>query len=118
MIVWKKTENISLWIIKPAGQRPKAEIQKSITAINWIVIPFSCRKTVIQVDDYGYLIYYYPEHVEENGTVIFNVEPIKLKIDPDRARKTLRDAIKLLNSPIPPHHSECEYCIWGRNNGD
>lgn len=71
-----------------------------------------------QVDDYGYLIYYYPEHVEENGTVIFNVEPIKLKIDPDRARKTLRDAIKLLNSPIPPHHSECEYCIWGRNNGD
>jgi len=70
------------------------------------------------VADYGYLIYYFPEHVEENGTVIFNVKPIKLKIDPNRARKTLKDAIKLLDGPIPPHHSECEYCIWGRNNGD
>ena len=70
------------------------------------------------VGDYGYLVYYYPEHVEENGTVIFNVKPIKLKIDPNSARKTLKDAIKLLNGPIPQQHSECEYCIWGRNNGD
>lgn len=70
------------------------------------------------VGDFGYLIYYYPEHVEENGTVIFSVKPIQLKIDPNRARKTLKDAMKLLNGPIPPHHSECEYCIWGRNNGD
>jgi len=70
------------------------------------------------VGNFGYLIYYYPEHVEENGTVIFNVQPIQLKIDPNRARKTLKDAMKLLNGSIPPHHSECEYCIWGRNNGD
>lgn len=70
------------------------------------------------VGEFGYLIYYYPERVEENGTVIFNVKPVKLKIDPSRARKTLKDAIKLLNEPIPSHHTECEYCIWGRNNGD
>jgi len=68
------------------------------------------------VGNYGYLVYYFPEHVEENGTVIFNVKPIQLKIDPNRARKTLKDAIKLLSGPIPPHHSECEYCVWGRNN--
>jgi CRISPR/Cas system-associated exonuclease Cas4 (RecB family) len=70
------------------------------------------------VGDYGYLVYYFPEHVEENGTVIFNVKPIQLKIDPERAKKTLKDAMKLLSGPIPAHHSECEYCIWGRNNGD
>jgi hypothetical protein len=70
------------------------------------------------VGDYGYLVYYFPEHVEENGTVIFNVKPIQLKIDPNRAKKTLKDAIKLLDGPIPAHHSECEYCIWGRNNGE
>ena len=70
------------------------------------------------VGDYGYLVYYFPEHVEENGTVIFNVKPIELKIDPNRARKTLKDAMKLLDGPIPAHHSECEYCIWGRNNGE
>ena len=70
------------------------------------------------VGEYGYLIYYYPERVEENGRVIFRVEPIKLKIDPERARKTLKEAVKLLNGPIPPRHSDCEYCVWGRNNGD
>lgn len=70
------------------------------------------------VADSGYLVYYYPEHVEENGTVIFNVKPIKMKLNPSHARQTLKDAIKLLSGPIPPHHTECEYCIWGRNNGD
>lgn len=66
----------------------------------------------------GYLIYYYPKKVEEHGKVIFDVDVIELKIDPKGARKTLESAMKLLNGPIPPHHSECEYCIWGRNNGD
>jgi len=70
------------------------------------------------VGSHGYLIYYYPKEAREEGTVIFEVEPVKLNVDPERARKTLKDAVKLLSSPIPSHHSECEYCIWGRNNGD
>jgi hypothetical protein len=70
------------------------------------------------VGKFGYLVYYYPEHVEENGMVAFNVKPIKMIIDPNRARQTLKNAIKLLSEPIPPHHTECEYCIWGKNNGD
>jgi len=70
------------------------------------------------VGEFGYLIYYYPKEVKENGVVVFDIKPIELKIDPERARKTIWDAIKLLSGPIPPHHSECEYCIWGRNNGD
>lgn len=71
-----------------------------------------------QVRNFGYLIYYYPKEVEDEGRVKFNVEVIKLNTDPKRAKKVLEDAVKLLNNPIPPHHSECEYCIWGRNNGD
>lgn len=70
------------------------------------------------VKDIGYLIYYYPKKVEENGTVIFNVKVIELKTDPERAKKVLKDAMKLLSGSIPSHHSECEYCLWGRNNGD
>ena len=70
------------------------------------------------VGEFGYLIYYYPKEVKEKGAIIFDVEPVKLKIDTERARKTLSDAVKLLHGYIPSHHSECEYCIWGRNNGD
>lgn len=76
------------------------------------------RENNYPVDEFGYLIYYYPKQVKENGVVFFDVKPIKLKIDPERAIKTIRDAVKLLSGPIPPRHSECEYCIWGRNNGD
>jgi CRISPR/Cas system-associated exonuclease Cas4 (RecB family) len=70
------------------------------------------------IKDVGYLVYYYPEKVEENGVVTFNIKVIELKTDPKRATKVLKDAMKLLSGPIPPHHSECEYCLWGRNNGD
>ena len=70
------------------------------------------------VGEFGYLIYYYPKEVKERGTIIFDIEPVELKINTERARKTLSDAVKLLHGHIPPHHSECEYCIWGRNNGD
>lgn len=66
----------------------------------------------------GYLVYYYPKQVEEQGKVIFDIEVVKIKTDINRAKKTLQDAIKLLNGPIPSHHSECEYCLWVRNNGD
>jgi len=68
------------------------------------------------VRDWAYLIYYFPKEVEERGRVNFNVEVIRLKTDPQRAIKIIEQAIRLLSGPIPPHHSECEYCIWGQNN--
>lgn len=68
------------------------------------------------IKDFGYLIYYYPKEVEEEGRVNFNIEVIKLNTNSNRARKNLQDAAKLLNGSIPAYHSECEYCIWGRNN--
>ena len=64
----------------------------------------------------GYLVYYYPKQVEEKGRIVFDIEVVRLNTDFNRAKRTLRDAVKLLNQSIPSHHSECEYCIWGRNN--
>ena len=71
-----------------------------------------------QVKDFSYLVYYYPKQVKENGKIDFEVKPIRIKTDPNLAKKTLKDAIKLLSGPIPSHHSECEYCVWVNNNGD
>lgn len=68
--------------------------------------------------DFGYLIYYYPKQVEEWGKITFDIKVIKLETDLEKAKKVLKEAIKLLSGPIPSHHSECEYCLWGRNNGD
>lgn len=64
----------------------------------------------------GYLVYYFPKEVREDGQVDFDVEVVELITDPNRARKVLQDAVKLLTGSIPSYHSECEYCLWGRNN--
>lgn len=64
------------------------------------------------VRELAYLVYYYPEIVESEGIIKFNIEPVKVNIDPERAKKLFEKAVKLLNGPAPKSHSECEYCIW------
>jgi len=64
------------------------------------------------VQNFAYLIYYYPREVKESGQVSFNVKPIKIQTSPARALKTFQNAINLLKSEIPPRHSDCEYCSW------
>lgn len=61
----------------------------------------------------AYLVYYYPQKVEVNGKVMFNVETKELTASPDRARKIFEAAVKLLRGPMPKKHSGCEYCSWG-----
>ncbi|MCX7778639.1 MAG: PD-(D/E)XK nuclease family protein [Patescibacteria group bacterium] len=64
---------------------------------------------------FGYLIYYIPEEVEENGLVKFRVEPKKLKTDPQRAREIFRRAVQLLRRLQPESHSQCQFCSWGND---
>lgn len=63
----------------------------------------------------AYLVFYYPHLVSENGMVKFSVETIMLETDTEAARSLLNDAITLLESPVPPRHSNCEYCMWLEN---
>lgn len=62
--------------------------------------------------DFAYLIYYYPEEVKEDGIVKFNIKPVKVNTDLERAKKTFEDAVGLLRGPIPKQHSDCDYCSW------
>lgn len=58
----------------------------------------------------AYLLYYWPEEVREGGIVKFHVEPIKIETDIESAKKIVKDAAKLLSSPMPKSSSGCEYC--------
>lgn len=62
--------------------------------------------------DFAYLVYYYPEEVRKDGMVKFNIKPVKVNTDLNRAKKRFQDAVELLKGPIPKHHSDCEYCSW------
>jgi len=58
----------------------------------------------------AYLLYYWPEEVEQNGIVKFHVEPIKIETNIESAKKTVRDAAKLLSLVMPKSNPDCEYC--------
>ncbi len=62
---------------------------------------------------FGYLIYYIPETVKENGLVKFKIEVYKIETDPKRAIEIFRQAVKLLRQPAPKPNSSCQFCSWG-----
>ena len=58
----------------------------------------------------AYLVYYWPEEVCQEGVVKFHVEPIKIETDIESAKKTIREAVKLLSLAMPQSNPNCEYC--------
>lgn len=63
---------------------------------------------------FAYLVFYIPKVVTKNGIVNFNVEVVELKTDKNRAKDILKEAAGVLSGPIPPSHSECDFCSWAR----
>lgn len=61
---------------------------------------------------YGFLLYYSPKSVRENGAVEFELQTIKIRTDTERARTTFRRAVALLkNLAAPAVNTACEYCV-------
>lgn len=62
--------------------------------------------------EYAYLVYYYPQEVKPDGVVKFNIKPIKVDTDIQRAKGLFEDAVTVLQGAMPKQHSECEHCNW------
>jgi len=70
-----------------------------------------------ETEDYGYLLFYYPDKVLESGEVVFETKLVKMKANPEHAKKIFDEAIILLNGKCPAHH-EHEPCEWCHLVGD
>jgi hypothetical protein len=62
--------------------------------------------------NFGYLVFYYPKSVKENGLVNFNVEPIKVEIDLKEIENLICGAANCVNGPEPSPNKDCEFCSW------
>jgi len=60
------------------------------------------------VEDFAYLLFYYPKEVLETGEVIFDTNLKKMKVSSVDAEKLWKGALKLLNSECPGN--SCEWC--------
>ena len=69
---------------------------------------FLLRKNGYETEDYAFLLFYVPKHVQETGEVIFDTTLKKMKIDVKNAEKLWKNAIILLNNKCPGE--KCEWC--------
>ncbi len=76
---------------------------------------FLLRKNGRKTEDYGYLLFYYPQDVNEKGDVVFQTRLIKLDVDVGNAESIFRRAIDVLNGPIPAATEDCKFCNWAVN---
>ena len=74
------------------------------------------QKNKYKTEDYAYLLFYHPSKVLENGSVLFNTDLIKMKVNTKNAERIFKEAVKVLEGKIPPSSEECEYCRWVREN--
>jgi len=61
---------------------------------------------------YGFLLYYSPKSVAERGQVHFEIQPIRIETDTQRAKDLFRKALAGLTGPAPMASGKCEYCGW------
>jgi len=70
------------------------------------------RENGYETEDYGIILYYYPDQVAENGDFVFHREVRRTRVDVDRARRLVRDAVETLDGEAPEHSDDCDYCDW------
>jgi len=69
---------------------------------------FLLRKNGYETEDFGFLLFYVPSRVLENGDFVFDVEVVKMDVDVSKAEEVWRGALALLGSACPSE--TCEWC--------
>ncbi len=74
---------------------------------------FLFEKNGYPVEEYAYLLFYYPKHVLLNGDVAFHTELVKMKVSTRNAGDILKRALAVLAGQIPSGPVKvCAYCAW------
>ncbi len=72
---------------------------------------FLLRKNGYDTEDYTYLLFYHPDKVVEN-IFLFHTNIVKVEVNVEQAEKIWKDALKLLDGPMPASSDDCEYCRY------
>jgi len=71
---------------------------------------FLLRKNGYDTEDYAYLLFYHPDHVEEDGDVVFNTDLKRIDTSVKNAEKVFNHALEVLNGSMPKCGCECGFC--------
>ena len=76
---------------------------------------FLLRSNGHKTEDYAYLLFYHPTLVNDDGSVVFGTELVKMNVDVEEAEKLFRNALKVLEGEMPEASKECGFCEWVEN---
>lgn len=108
----------SLYI--PFDYKTKGSSTSEDDAVKYYQMQLDCYALMIDANglkpaDYGFLLYFSPSKVSNLRVIEFEIQPIKVSIDPNRAKNILREASFCLKKSIPAASLNCEYCQWINN---
>jgi len=72
---------------------------------------FLLRKNNYETEDYSYLIFYHPDKVVDN-VFLFHTTLVKVEVNINHAEDLWKEALSLLDKPMPDSSKECEYCVY------
>jgi len=72
---------------------------------------FLLRKNNREIEDFSYLLFYFPDKVVEK-VFLFHTRLVKLEVNVKHAEQLWKDALKLLDGPMPESSDECGYCKY------
>lgn len=78
---------------------------------------FLLRKNGYKTEDYSYLLFYHPSHINESGGVIFNTDLVKMHNSIENAERIFREALRVLDEEMPEPSNDCSYCKWAKQTG-
>src|SRR3989338_4613662 len=75
---------------------------------------FLLRKNGYETEDYAYLLFFHPTHIEKDGDFGFHRTLKKIDINVKNAERIFQNAIKCLEGPQPKPGKECGVCEFVR----
>lgn len=100
---------------KTRGYAPKEDssgfYQHQLDIYEWLL-----RENGYKTGGFGFLVYYHPLEVRQDGVVQFEVTPKRMATSPENARTLFESAAKLLQgAKAPQAHTACKFCSWGEH---
>ena len=65
-----------------------------------------------KIQDYSYLLFYHPSHVNPDGSVVFITDLVKMKVSVKNAEKIFKKAVKIVEGEMPASSKDCGFCGW------
>jgi hypothetical protein len=102
-----KENKIIVLDYKTRGSAPTASTatyyQLQLDSYNFLLNENACTTA-----NYAYLLFYFPDHIEDNGLCHFQTCLVRVNVNPLNALQTFKEAIACLEGNVP--EQSCDYC--------